>query len=71
MRYQVVDGEHAVAWLHQAVFEKHSQGDAPPGEQGASAGAGPEVCLLPSAQLLLIFLSSILHHLWRTGWLRA
>lgn len=37
MCYQVMDGQHAVARLHQAVFEKHPQGDAPPGEQGASA----------------------------------
>lgn len=66
-----MDGQHAVPRLHQAVFEQHPQRDAPPGQQGAPAGAGPQVCLLSSAQLLLILLASILHHLWRAGWLWA
>lgn len=69
--HQVMDGQHAVPRLHQAVFEQHPQRDAPPGQQGAPAGAGPQVCLLSPAQLLLVLLSSILHHLWRAGWFRA
>lgn len=69
--YQVVYSEHPVPWFHQSVLEQHPQGDPSPGQQGASARAGAQVCLLPSTQLLLILLSSILHHLWRAGWLWA